>query len=704
MKIEKIAISNFKGLRSAAFSPNTFSCLVGENNAGKSSVLQALVYALSRPTKLPVELYYDPNVPVEFRLEFEEVSERDLERLAEEHRSKIAPLIENERLVLLVRYRVDRRLDIRVQRRVPIEDRYKEEGIAGAFSSKRGAAIREALTTAYPEFLDGAPDALNVGDAKKYVSSKVRELGTENFTNEEGPLPSGMSSSIEALLPEPIYIPAVRNLADELKTGQSTSFGRLLGLLLADMTPDLETITASLERLNQLFNRVEEADGSIRDQRHAKVIELESAVERFLRGNFPTAKVELEVPPPELKAILSSAQVFIDDGSRDLIDNKGDGIKRALTFALLQCYVDKMNARADGAEQPSQRPLVFLFEEPELYLHPRSQRALFATLASIAQRHQVVVTTHSPLFFAPGITAGFVRVSKRQAQPKPVGHLFPVDFLLDTESAEVFRLARFENADAGFFSERVVLFEGESDDSYLKHVAGMLNPDWNAESKNLAMIRVSGKGNFSRFRRFFLAFGIEVRIVADLDAFFKDFEHLGLSKEVADLRTTAIQNIDRRVAALGTKPEPSARQIRDKVKSDSWKSRYERSRAALREVQQTQTVTPDLLEAIDGLFIWENDDARMRVCCEDEEARAALVPALDAARAEGVCILSKGAIEDYYPVGAATSGNKPDRAIQATRLVENRDSALALSRALASGRSPELVEVCGTLFQGLGHA
>jgi hypothetical protein len=702
MHIERIKIANFKGLRAAEFSPTRFSCLVGENNAGKSTVLQALVYALNRPTNLPPDLFYDPALPVEFRLELSGVSEAHLLRLAEEHRGKIGELITDEHLVLIVRYRVEQRVEVRIERLVPTEARYKTEAIGEVFQGKRGNAVRQALAESYPEFATDAPENLNITAAKHHLAEKIRALPIDQFALEEGPLPSGISSSVEALLPEPIYIPAVKNLADDLKTSQSTSFGRLLGLLLSDMTPDLAAITASLDQLNSLFNRVER-DGQVVDERHARVRELESTVERFLKENFPTAKVELKVPPPELRTILNAAQIFIDDGSRDLIDNKGDGIKRSLTFALLQCYVEKLAAAANqgGEGTPAQRPLMFLFEEPELYLHPKSQRVLFGTLARISGVYQVVVTTHSPLFFAPGVTATFVRVAKKAENPKPVGVLHPVNFELDAESAEVFRLARFENADAGFFSQRVVLFEGESDDAYFKHVAKKLNADWDFDGKNVALVRVSGKGNFAKFRRFFEAFGIEVKIVADLDALFDGYAHLGAGDAVNTLRATAIQAVDERIAALGIKAELQTRQIKDKLKAQGWRDRYDAARQALRGLQETQQITPEILASIDGLFIWENDIARVKACREDAQASAAIVPVLDAARQSGICILAKGAIEDYYPAGAPPLGAKPERAMAAAALVVDQQTALGLSASFAAGRETELSEICAQLFASL---
>ncbi len=702
MQIKRIKISNFKGLHDAEFVPTRFACLVGENNAGKSTVLQSIVYALNRPTQLPLDLFYDPIRPVEFRINLSDVTEPHLARLADEHRGKIAELVIDGSLDLTVRYHPGQKVEVMVGRFVPKEPRYRDEQISTAFVGKRGAAVRQVILDLYAEFADQCPADPNITVAKQYLSECIRRLPREQFAIEEAPLPSGIASSITALLPEPIYIPAVKNLADDLKTSQSTSFGRLLGLLLEDMTPDLAEINQSLKQLNNLFNRTE-LDGQIVDVRHARVRELESTVEGFLSENFPAVKVELEVPPPELRTILNAAQIFIDDGSRDLIDNKGDGIKRSLTFALLQCYVARLYAARihEGADEPAQRPLFFLFEEPELYLHPRSQRILFGTLARISESHQVVVTTHSPLFFAPGVTASFIRVAKKAAEPKPMGVLHPVLFELDAASAETFRMARFENADAAFFSQRVVLFEGESDDAFFKHVARHLNPAWDFDAKNVAMVRVSGKGNFAKFRKFFEAFRIEVKIVADLDAMFDGFAHLGVGNDVNDARTAAIQQIDQRIVDLGTKAEPTARQIKDKVNGQSFRSRYDESKAALRKVQESRTVDDETLSLLDGLFTWEDDIARVRVCREDDAARSALIPTLDAMREKGVCVLLRGAIEDYYPDGAPTSGAKPERALAAVTLITDLATATALSPPLADGRAVELHEICHALFSGL---
>ena len=235
-------------------------------------------------------------------------------------------------------------VSIQVKAQQPTEVRYRPEAIDAALSGKKGqAAIEEALWTAYPEFKAAYSEPLKLlGTAKAFVKEQVAKLPPEQFTSEYTALPSGISASISPLLPEPIYIPAVKNLNDDLKTSQSTSFGRLLGLLLEDMAEDLAHVNTALEKVNSLFNRVT-TEGKVVDGRHAKVRGLESEVEGLLSANFPNVRVQLEIPPPELKTILNAAQIFIDDGSHDLIDNKGDGIKRSLTFALLQAYVNRQD-------------------------------------------------------------------------------------------------------------------------------------------------------------------------------------------------------------------------------------------------------------------------------------------------------------------------------------------------------------------------
>ena len=130
MQLSELKISNFKGLSDEIFKPKSFSCLVGENNSGKSTVLQALVYALNRPKSIPVSMFYDEDNPVVFKLKFEEVMQGDLNRLNPEHRVKMLPLIYGGELTITAKYIKSDGLELLVSKLVPSDVRYRDESIA----------------------------------------------------------------------------------------------------------------------------------------------------------------------------------------------------------------------------------------------------------------------------------------------------------------------------------------------------------------------------------------------------------------------------------------------------------------------------------------------------------------------------------------------------------------------------------------------
>lgn len=709
MKLSEISIKNFKGLREESFKPKSFSCLVGENNAGKSTVLQALVYALNHPKNIPVSMYYDENEPIVFKLKFEEVLEGDLNRLKQEHKTKMELLVYGGELTLTAKYTTAEGLEFLVSKLVPLEQSLREDAIKENFTGMRSAAqARTVIQENYPQYLAQLPENATPAQAKQYLNQRLNELEAEQFVYIDTTLPSGIPGSISALIPEPIYIPAVKNFEDDLKTTQSTSFGRLMGLLMSDLSPDLQDINDTLLDLKKRLNRYVDDNGATQDERLPKVVELENTIEGFLAENFPNVSVELEIPPPEIKTILNTAKIYIDDGSRDLIDNKGDGVKRSLTFSLLRAYVELLSRRnaEEGNEDPenrnapvvSEKPLIFLFEEPELYLHPKAQRILFSTLATISNNFQTVITTHSPLFFEPGVTAQFVRVAKEEAEPKPIGKLYPVDFELDQENLNTFRMAKYGHSEAAFFSNHIVLYEGESDDFFFKHIAKTLNSEWSFADKNIALVEVGGKGNFSKFRKFFESFGLKVSILSDLDVLVKDFHHLGASAESTVQKGELLQTLNRRVDELAVSPQLTGRRVKKQCKNPLWIDKYETAKQVIEQVVDTGNATAQQIEIFNSLFEWEADESKYIVLTTDIQVKQELIALLARLRREGIYVLSIGAIEEYYPQGILGNISKPERALKFVEYITTREQAVLLSSPLGDDRSTEFEEIFSSIF------
>ena len=89
MRMTKLTISNYRALRDVSIPLSHFGCLIGENNSGKSSFLQALSLFFSG-SKLDSINYFDESQPIRIEIVFEDIGDADLARLAKEHRTKVS--------------------------------------------------------------------------------------------------------------------------------------------------------------------------------------------------------------------------------------------------------------------------------------------------------------------------------------------------------------------------------------------------------------------------------------------------------------------------------------------------------------------------------------------------------------------------------------------------------------------------------------
>ncbi len=680
MKLTHISIENYKGLREIESNLSDFVCAVGENNAGKSSLLQALLLFVNG-TKLSSAEFYEPDKEILIKVRLTGVTGETLSTLTDEHRTKIEPYVDAENLVLARRYATDGSSKLRIVTLVPRDPKYHADQIDAFFKGKKGKENGEALRTFYPETTTPA-EADNVSTqkaAKEIIERYINAMPVDQLAPDDIPLPTGIDNSIRSLLPEPVYIPAVKDLTDDLKTKESASFGKLLNILLDVIEDDLTEAAETFENLRKKLNRVVNEDGSITDDRMDRVKEIENTIQTNLQETFRNVTIELEIPPPEIKTVLSNATIVADDGVRGPVDNKGDGFKRAITFSILRSYVQlsqdtTWKKGADDAK-PTRKKFLFLFEEPELYLHPRAQNILYDALALISEKHQVIVTTHSPFFFSAEETKTFVKVKKVQNEdlPKPIGECLAID-LTDVTEKDKFQLISFESSNLAFFSNRIVLVEGDSELIALPHIAQLLDSRWDFKSTSTNLIKISGKGSFKRYSDFFSRFNVDVAIVADLDVLIEGFDKIEPSEHAIELREQMLKEVDTIIDEENKLPEPKMRLLRDELQRDRAQRLYHDICAA-RSGGDHDTVS----QLLDELFIFERTKPRMEIL--KDTSRPEILDRkrelLSELRTHHVYVLEKGAIEYYYPA-EVTGPDKPTKAQCLCNIVNTPEAVRAM--------------------------
>src|SRR4030043_20729 len=100
MRLSQLSITNYKALRDVTIPLSRFGCLIGENNSGKSSFLQALSLFFSG-SKLSASYFFDESKPIRIAVTFEDIGDADLARLVDEHRTRVAGIVKKGRLVLV---------------------------------------------------------------------------------------------------------------------------------------------------------------------------------------------------------------------------------------------------------------------------------------------------------------------------------------------------------------------------------------------------------------------------------------------------------------------------------------------------------------------------------------------------------------------------------------------------------------------------
>lgn len=465
-----------------------------------------------------------------------------------------------------------------------------------------------------------------------------------------------------------------------MKTKESASFGKLLNILLDVIEEDLTEATETFENLRKKLNRVIQADGKVIDDRMDRVKEIEKTIQDNLQETFRNVTIELEIPPPEIKTVLSNANIIADDGVRGSIDNKGDGFKRAITFSILRSYVQLAqddNWRKDSEKnKPTREKFLFLFEEPELYLHPRAQNILYDALSMISAKHQVIVTTHSPMFFSSDNTTTFVKIFKKHPEdfPKPIGISLPVD-LSDVSEKDKFQIISFETSNLGFFSRTIVLVEGDSELIVLPHLAKIFNEKWDFRASSTSLVKINGKGSFKRYRDFFERFEVKVLMIADLDVLLENFDKLDPSQKAKDLRNDLIQLVDSIIDETNKLESPPVKLIKEELQKERAKELHKKLIAARSEKNIEQQTA-----ILDELFIFERTRPRLEIL-QDASYKNVLSKKrtlLSELRTSGVYILERGAIEEYYPEGI-TGADKPSKAQSFCRIVSNIETARTLS-------------------------
>lgn len=108
------------------------------------------------------------------------------------------------------------------------------------------------------------------------------------------------------------------------------------------------------------------------------------------------------------RALRREYEIIVDDGTPTALERKGDGVQSLAALSLMRHSLER---------DSTGRQLLLAMEEPESHLHPTAIHQLKSVIAEIATQHQVIMTTHCPLFVDRTSIKSNILVHRKRAQP-----------------------------------------------------------------------------------------------------------------------------------------------------------------------------------------------------------------------------------------------------------------------------------------------
>lgn len=137
---------------------------------------------------------------------------------------------------------------------------------------------------------------------------------------------------------------------------------------------------------------------------------LSASIKDTLKDFLPNVKaVKVSIPEEErYRALRRACLIEVDDGTPTPLHRKGDGVQSLAALSLMR-HASEGSGVGDN--------LILAIEEPESHLHPNAIHQVRSVLFDIAQKHQVIMTTHCPLFVDRTTIRSNVIVQANKATP-----------------------------------------------------------------------------------------------------------------------------------------------------------------------------------------------------------------------------------------------------------------------------------------------
>lgn len=506
MYIQSVRIKNLRAYSDETIEFAPYTCMVGANGAGKSTILCALNIffretenSATNLSNLDKEDFHCGNTenPIEITVTFTDLSDDAQQDFAGYYRQSSLVVTAKAIFDPVAGYASVKQFGNRMGFE-PFMPFFKMLGDGAKVAELQNLFVE--LREQYPEIANAKTKDNMIGALHDYEKERPDQCILIPSEDQFYGVSQGQGLLRKYL--QWVYVPAVKDAAGEQAEGKNTALGRLLA----------RTVRAKVnfaEKLAELRSDAEEKYRAMLAAEQGALDDISGDLQkRLAEWSHPEATAKLnwhQDPKSSVRIEEPMAHLLAGDAEFEgSIARFGHGLQRSYIIALLQ-------GLAAGGDQGAPKLLLGI-EEPELYQHPPQARHLAAVLQALSENNaQVIVSTHSP-YFIDG--AGFDRVRlvrKVKDQKHAVVRTCPIDHLgveyarvtgeqpapVDGVMAKLHQVMQPHLSEM-FFSPKLVLVEGLEDAAYINSWM-VLSGRWERlRASGAHIVAVNGKSELIR--------------------------------------------------------------------------------------------------------------------------------------------------------------------------------------------------------------
>ncbi len=505
MKIESVRIENFRSFNDETINFDNYSCFVGANGAGKSTVLYALNVFFRQFKDSQTDLnklvesdfhHRDTSKDIKITVTFSDINN--------DAKNDFSHYVRQGKLIISAIAKFDSETGNAQVKQYGSRLGFKDFVIY--FEKDKSGSSANDLKEIYKKIKGNYPD-LPAVSTKSAMSSALREYEASNsdrcslIQSEDQFYGISKGTNLLAKYVQWVFVSGSKDVTEESEESKTSALGQLLA----------RTVRSKVnfsDKISKLQKQTKLEYQNLLDEEQSTLNDISKSLEsRLASWAHPEISAEVKWKQDPDKTIkIDEPWAYIRIGERGFeadLARFGHGLQRSYMLALLQEL-----SLIDDETAPT---LIMGIEEPELYQHPPQARYLSETLLELSEKDsQLILCTHNPLFI-PGDNFDKVRIVREQENPNctTVSQLLYEDLAkkleeigenLLKETGIIAKLYPSLNPviNEMFFCKRLVLVEGQEDLSFLTSSLMLNNKISDFRKYGCHIVPVNGKSNLKR--------------------------------------------------------------------------------------------------------------------------------------------------------------------------------------------------------------